>query len=341
MTHQQSSTDEQVVRLSTRGRPDDPAGVTTWLTGGMLRPPLPQDEPFTTSAAGRLGYTRKELSRLVDARVLRRLFTSVYLRSDVALTDQVRLRAAGLAVGKGAVLCDRTAAWVWGVDVHRYAELDSPPPVEAYTLRGRRELSRAGCDGGSRDLRAEDWCTVDGVRVTTPLRTALDLACNLPRREALAALDALARAHNLTAADLAGLLPRFRRRRGVVQARQLVPLVDPRAESPPESWMREILDAHGFPPPEPQHWVVIDGVPTYRLDLAYPRARIAIEYDGEEHHSSPDARERDRIRRERLRDEGWFVLVLTKASFTPDAVTTWTTELREVLLERRRSHKRF
>ena len=101
------------------------------------------------------------------------------------------------------------------------------------------------------------------------------------------------REHGFTVADLLRELRRYVRRRGVIQLRQLVPLVDGRAESSGESWTRiEIVD-RGLPTPVPQHWVHVDGVPTYRLDLAYPHARVAIEYDGQEFHTSPADRERD------------------------------------------------
>ena len=169
------------------------------------------------------------------------------------------------------------------------------------------------------------------MKVTTPLRTAMDLGCKLSRREALAAMDALARAYGLTRADMVRLLPRYFRRRGVVQLRGLIPLVDGRSESSGESWTRLEIDDHGLPAPTPQHWVNVDGVPTYRLDLAYPHARIAVEYDGEEFHSSPEARERDRIRRQWLRDQGWTVIVVDKTSFTDEAIRVWIGQLREAL----------
>lgn len=307
----------------------------------MRRPTLPEDVPFTTATAAALGYDRKSLSRLAKAGVLRRPFTSVYIATAAPDTVAVRMQAARLVLSDDMVLCDRTAAWIWGVDIFSYAELDGPMPLECCTPRFRRATDRVGCDGGSRDLRPEDWCTVEGIRVTTPLRTALDLGCNLTRRDALAAMDALAREHGLTKADLTRLLGRFRRRRGVVQARELVPLVDPRAESRPESWTREVIAAHGLTMPEAQHWIVVEGVPTYRLDLAYVRAKIAIEYDGEEFHSSPEDRERDAIRRAWLRAHGWYVIVLTKDSFTPDGTDAWIQELRVVLAERTRPRKRF
>lgn len=297
----------------------------------MLARELPT-HPFTTAQAAELGLDRKMLCAAVSERRLVRLFTGVYLSSEVEVTTAVRGQAARLVTNPNSVLCDRTAAWILGVDVLRYAELDVPPPLESYVLRGHDPTDRRELHGGTRDLLPEDWFEIEGVRVTTPVRTAVDLACKLPRREAMAALDALARAYDLTREELSQLLARrYFRRRGVVQARQLVPLVDKRAESQPESWTRlEIVD-RDLPPPQLQWWVNVNGVPTYRLDLAYPHARVAIEYDGEEFHSSPEARERDRVRRQWLRDHGWTVIVLTKESFLGDAPDAWIRELCQAL----------
>ena len=172
---------------------------------------------------------------------------------------------------------------------------------------------------------------IGGVRVTTPVRTALDLGCRLSRRQALAAMDALMRIHGFTHADLARELPRYFRRRGSVQLRELVPLVDGRSESGGESWTRLEISDRSLPKPVPQHWIHVGGRPTYRLDLAYPHARIAIEYDGEEFHSRPEDRAADERRRAWLRDHGWIVIVLTKDSFTEEAIIEWIGELRRTL----------
>lgn len=296
----------------------------------MMTPTLPV-HPFTTCEAPRYGLDRKGLCRAVDERRLIRLFTGVYLRADVEATMAVRALAAKLVTSRHSVLCDRTAAWLLGVDVLRYSELDVAPPLDSYVLRGHDPTDRRDLHGGTRDLLPEDWLEIDGVRVTTPLRTAVDLACVLPRRDAMAALDAFARAYGVSRQEMQRLLVRYFRRRGVVQARQLVPLVDPRAESPPESWTRLEIADRGLPTPELQWWVDVDGVPTYRLDLAYPHARVAVEYDGEQFHSSPQARERDRVRRQWLRDHGWTVIVLTKDSFRGEGPDAWIQELREAL----------
>jgi hypothetical protein len=183
-------------------------------------PPFP-DRPFTSGDALALGISRKRLRLALDQGLVRRVFTGAYVRADVPDSTELRAEAAALVMSKHSVLCDRTAAWIHGISVLRYAELDVIPPLETYVLRGHDPTDRHNCNGGSRDLLPEDWQIIGGVRVTTPLRTALDLACKLPRRQATAALDAFAREHHVTVADLRRLLVRYFRRRGVVQAREL------------------------------------------------------------------------------------------------------------------------
>lgn len=299
----------------------------------MDRPQLPE-HPFRTRDAARYGLSPKALRLTIDQGVVRRVFTGVVVRADEADSTALRANAAALVMSTHAVLCDRTAAWIHGVEVFRYAELDTVPPLECYVLRGHAPTDRRDCHGRTRDLLPEDWQLIDGVRVTTPIRTAVDLACTLRRREALAALDAFAREFALSTTQMNRLLWRYRRRRGVVQARELVQLMDPRAESRPESWTRLEIHDHGLPAPQPQFWITIGGVPTYRLDLAYPHLRIVVEYDGQEFHTSPEARARDEARRAWLDDHGWHVIVLTKHSFGEDALRAWTDELRRELRAR-------
>ena len=297
--------------------------------------------PFTMSTAKACGISPAKVRRAVRRRLLVRVLQGVYLRSDVELTTQMKMAAAALVISPHAVACDRTAAWLWGVSVFDYGELDTTPPLETYVLRGCNPTDRPEVRGGSRDLLPEDWVEIDGVKVTTPLRTALDLGCKLNRRPALAAMDALMRGHGFTHEAMHRLAVRFFRRRGVVQLRELIPLVDPRAESQAESWTRLELIDHGLPPPEAQYWIVIGGVPTYRLDLAYPRARVVVEYDGEEFHSTEEDREADERRREWLENHGWTVIVVTKESFSDAALATWIGEVRVALAEAQRPRPRI
>lgn len=290
--------------------------------------------PFTTKTAVGLGLTKDCLASAVRDCELVRLFKGVYLRTDIELTPLLRAQAAAAVVSPFSVVCDRTAAWIHGVDTRRYGELDVLPPLESCVLSGHHPTDRPEIIGRTRDLLPGDWTEIGDVRVTTPVRTALDLGCRLPRRRALAAIDALMREHGFTRSDLQRELPRFRRRRGVIQLRQLVSIADGRAESQRESWVRLVIRDHGLPAPEPQFWVVVDGVPTYRLDLAYPHLRVAIEYDGEDFHTSADDRARDRARRTWLGRNGWTVIVLTKESLTDAGMATWLGQLRNVIAAR-------
>lgn len=289
--------------------------------------------PFTADQARCLGITKARLDAALLEGYLVRPLRGVYLRADTELTVQARACAARLVLSPTSVLVDRTAAWLWGIDCFRYAELDGSPALESCVLRGHQATEREEVDGVTRDLLPEDWVDVDGVRVTTPLRTAADLGCRLWAPHALGAMDALMRAHGFTQQDLQQLLRRYRRRRGVVQLRTLVALVDPRAESQPESWTRWFIVEDGLPCPEPQAWVLVEGE-RLRLDLPYPRARVVVEYDGEEFHTSPEDREHDERRRDALRRAGWIVIVVDRAGLTAAGRQAWLRQLREALRER-------
>ena len=289
-------------------------------------------EPFTTARARALGLSEKRVRAALRDGLIRRVLHGVYLRCDQPDTVDTRAACAALVVARGSVLRDRTAAWIHGVEALTHPEHEVLPPLETCVPRFRPPSDRCGVDGGTRDLTETDVMTVHGLLVTTPLRTALDLGCHLRRRDALAVLDQFMRLHGITREEMGRAAVRFFRRRGVIQLRALIPLADPRAESVRESWTRlEIIDA-GLPTPEPQFWVEIEGVPTYRLDLAYPRHRVAIEYDGEEFHDrTAEQRFYDAGRREWLERHDWTVIVVKRGDFTGAGLERWLGELRRAL----------
>lgn len=290
------------------------------------------DRPFLGRDAGKYGITKRDLRTLVERGVLRRICRGVY--ADATLPDTVELRAQAvlLIAPEGHVACDRTAAWILGVDVVPPGERDAGPLVETCVASGRTPTRQSAADGHERDLAPTDVMTVEALQLTTPQRTALDLGARLHRRDALAAMDALCRIHGMSAQTLRRGLKRFRRRRGVVQLRELVELVDPRAESVRESWTRLELHDAGLPLPSLQHWVVVNGRRKFRLDLAYPSLRIAIEYDGFEDHRRNRAQiERDAARRQWLHDHGWTVIVVRVGDFSGEGLERWLAEVRFAL----------
>lgn len=98
-------------------------------------------------------------------------------------------------------------------------------------------------------IESDEICVVDGMQVTNPARTALDLACRYPVDSAVAAIDALARATRLKVADVESLADRYRGRHGIPKARTTLELVDGGAESPRETWLRLVLIRNEFPRP--------------------------------------------------------------------------------------------
>lgn len=291
--------------------------------------------PFAAADFARLGLSRTDVRRLLAAGLLRRVITGVYVAADVDDTIDIRVAALALVVSPGHVIVDRTAAWLHGVDTFTVEELDMSASIETCTLRGRHPTERRDARGGTRDLAPAELMRLGQVQVTTPLRTALDLGCRLRRREAFAALNAVAARHDLDpAACRLAIDQRYRHRRGVRQLRELVAMMDPACESPRESWTLLAIRDGGLPAPRQQHWIVIDGVATYRLDHAYPVQRVVVEYDGSWHDQTPEQKAADEARRAWLRRNGWTVIVVKRGDFTGGRLDAWLGDLRRALADR-------
>jgi hypothetical protein len=115
----------------------------------------------------------------------------------------------------------------------------------------------------------------------------------------------------MTAEQMQAELTRHARLRGVRQAHRAVELSSPLAESPPESRLRVGLVLAGLSPVPQYDVFAADGLWLARVDLAFPGARVAIEYDGREVHLRADVFARDRQRQNALLRAGWLVLRYT------------------------------
>jgi hypothetical protein len=312
------------------------APVTTFSADPdeLLRRRLPPS-PFTAAEAEQRGVARRALYRLLGCGAIVRPLRGVYVHAADDLDLELRMRCVAKVCPPHCVATDRTAAWMWGVDVYPWRDRALPLPLDVFSLRGKTRTRREDVRGGQRDLGARDLIrATDGVQVTTPLRTALDLACGLNRYEALAAVDALMRAHGLTNEQLFTEIVRFRGRRGVVQAREIVALTTGLAESSGESWTRLAIHDDGLASPTPQVWVGEAGQLLYRLDLAYEHLRVAVEYDGVEHHSDEVDVEHDDRRRRWLEERGWIVIVVRKEDLSGARREAWLQALDTALRAR-------
>jgi hypothetical protein len=268
--------------------------------------------PFTLAHALDLHLGPKQLRRLVARGEIRRVLQGVYVSADVVDDLALRAAAAALVAPVGTVVCGRTAAWLYGVDALAMGAHRVLPDVDLMVPAGRSAARRSGILGCSGPLADDDVVHVGAVPVTAPARTAADLARLLPRPDALASLDALLRQGVTTVDEVNDVLGRFAGYRGMVQARELIALASPLAESPQESRTRlRCMDA-GFPVPEPQ--IIVrrtDGLFVARLDMGWLDLLRALEYDGDEYHSTPEALRHDRERREDVETLGWKVAVVT------------------------------
>jgi hypothetical protein len=122
-----------------------------------------------------------------------------------------------------------------------------------------------------------------GLRWTTPRRTAWEVAVLETTATAVGVLDAMVRADLLHEADLGVLLRERSGRRWSRRVRTAFELVDRRSASPPESWVRVALALAGLPAPVLQYEVTEDGEWLATVDLAWPDARLIVEYEGEYH----------------------------------------------------------
>lgn len=271
--------------------------------------PLPLDLPFTRQSARAGGITDKQLARLVRLGLLRHPIRGVYVAAQAPDDISMRIAMLSLVVPPGCFVVDRTAAWLHGA-LMALAPNDhlAPPAIAMFRHADRGRLRNDLTRSGERTVLARDLMDVGGICVTTPLRTALDLGRFLRRDQALACLDALLRLRDFSQEELLLELGRLKGQRGIRQLRVLAPLADGRAQSPGESVLRlRWIDA-GLPRPELQIEIVEGGRTIFYLDIGLEELLFAVEYDGEDWHSSGEDREYDGDRREWLaRRRGWLI----------------------------------
>ncbi|MGI8816220.1 MAG: endonuclease domain-containing protein [Pseudonocardia sp.] len=233
-----------------------------------------------------------------------RIFADVYAPAGLALDLRVRSLAAYLLVGgQRGVLAGYSAALLLGADC-------APIGAPAEVLVGRNTRRCPGLLVRYGVPRAGDVVQAAGCVVTSARCTAWDLCRRLPLVDGVVALDALARAGRFAPAELLARRAAEPGARGCRRLDRVVALADPRAESPPETRLRLQLHRAGLPPPEVQYEVLDEyGFVLARVDLAYPAALLAIEYDGSLHYTRYRG-EQDRQRDAVLAGHGWQTLRL-------------------------------
>jgi very-short-patch-repair endonuclease len=228
----------------------------------------------------------------------RRLFPDIYVPATLEVDLELLSRAAALLVGDGGVLSGYSAAELLDASC---GPLDAP--AEVTVRRYRRALPRLLVH---RDvLDADEVITVGGIALTTGTRAAYDLIRRLSLTEGVVALDALAHRHPFESDDIRAIRSRHLGSTGSDRIEPALALMDRRADSPMESRIRVALTLGGIPP-SVQYPVSVGGQ-SFRLDMAYPDAMLAVEFDGE-HHRDPAQARRDLEREALLTAAGWKII---------------------------------
>jgi hypothetical protein len=230
----------------------------------------------------------------------------VYADPRLPFDHALICRAVALRMPPDAALAGRSAATWWGAAFAGPNDAVTVVVPSASPWRGPR-----GVRVHRTDLAPGEVVVDEDIRLTSSLRTAWDVATLERTADAVATLDGMLRSRALDPSGVAALLAdapgRWRGRR----AQQALVLADGRAQSPPESWVRVACHLTGLPAPIPQYEVEgEDGRFLAQVDLAWPEARLVVEYEGAYHFDELQI-VKDDHRYERLTAAGWRVIRLS------------------------------
>jgi hypothetical protein len=317
--------------------------------------------PWSTQQVLASGWSRQQLQRAVDVgalvRVRRGIVRSPHstpalshstpapshstpvtthatptpaLSHSTPVTARALLRAVITSLPSSAVISHGSAAAVHG--------LWQPAPDDGLvhvTVAGKPERLDASVRVHGSRLPESLVSTVDGLRVTSPARTAVDLARGRSLPSALVALDGAVR-WRLAGADERGswrlrdgLVPVPERRAaldelatayasvwgwpGTRVVRQALDVVDPASESPLESWSRGWILLAALPQPELNVAIVGASGRTYFGDFVWTDRRVVGEADGMAKYGVTAVEQRRRLGEQRRREDdleraGWRVV---------------------------------
>ena len=277
-----------------------------------MRPPVPlpahlSSAPFTVyeARAASLGSARLRSSDLTSAGRL--------IHVPAGWEFEIRSLARALsAATPGGWISHLTAAvllgpwlpsWYRGCRELHLSKHRALPPVRREGVVGHTVLAFDN-----------ELMVLDGIRISTPARTWLDLARILPLDDLVAVGDQLVRRPRpelesrtepwATLPQLTAMLTRHPKLKGIVKAREAMELIRPGSDSAPETFLRLALTAAGLPEPELQLQIVPGDAYSPAADLGYRKQRVAIQYDGG-HHLTREQQSRDNRRDESFNAAGW------------------------------------
>jgi very-short-patch-repair endonuclease len=243
----------------------------------------------TAADLTRAGLGRRAVERRLQEGRLRRLHRGVFLVGPLR-DPRTREMAALLAVGRDAAISHRSAAAVWEI---------LPPgddwPTDVTITRGHPRHRPGIRIHRSRRLQHS---LNAGVRITTPIRTLVDLARTATSRDLERAIEEAQVRRLVTRRQIEGL-----RGRAGAAARGREPSL---TRSEAERRLLRLIRAAQLPAP-----LTNIRVGRHEVDFLWADERVIVEVDGFAFHNTRAAFERDRARDRALQAAGYVVLRIT------------------------------
>jgi len=269
------------------------------------------------------GLTRSQ----IDGKGFFAVAHGVHVPSSVRDCLEVRCDALQL------VIPDPTFSHRTAVLLYRQWLLRARRLVDVTVEAPQNPPRRQGVQGYQRQLPPGHVRLLRGRRVTSPARTWLDIAAQVPLTELIVVGDSMLNSGAVTLEELEAMIDFFAGRRGVEEARRALPRLEPRSKSAGESQTRIRIEDEGMPRPLSNVDVFDESIGFIGCpDLLLEEAKIAIQYEGARHREEKQF-ETDAVRDQLMIRMGYVVLRATKRDLKPWA-NSFYDALRQLLLER-------
>lgn len=248
-----------------------------------------------------LGFSEEAIEHRLAKGRLHQITRGVYAVGWPQLNTHRRWMAAVLAYQPDAALSHRSAAALWGIGKERGRRVD-------VTVRRRCECRRSWIHvRGRQALRAMEFVSHNGIPVTRPTRTLLDLATELDSQTLERAVNEADKRDLIDPETLREELDNLGGQRGVPTLRKLLNKHTFRlSDSELEVLFRPLAVAAGLPQPLTKTWV--NG---FEVDFLWPDLGLVVETDGLRYHRTAATQTRDH-----LRDQAHTAAGLTTLRFT-------------------------
>lgn len=251
------------------------------------------------------GFSQKGIAHRLASGRLHPLWRGVYAVGLPRLSHRGRWMAAVLACGPDSVLSHDSAAALWGIRPVRVDQIEVGVPDSVARARAGIVCHRRAV------LGKQDVTRRDGIPLTNPVCTLVDIAVRLERGQLETAINEADKLDLISPEELRSALDHLPRRPGLgVLRRTLDRRTFRLTDSALERRFLALVRRARLPLPETGRYV--DG---FKVDFYWPELGLVVETDGLRYHRTPAEQARDR-----LRDQAHAAAGLTALRFTHSQV---------------------